>query len=150
MGDKDAVEALIRDLHWQIDQMKPRGIKNSAGHAYVPSYYKRGLADAIERGEVVEFVRGYLYKSPSGGYKKLEEAASLDLACERLVMDESTLYASLFTDADRAAARERLAPHIEAIETRRDEKRERVIAKRNALRAERGQPPLTDAQLKAT
>lgn len=148
MGNRDAVEALIADLQWQIDQMKPRGIKTSAGHPYVPSYYKRGLANAIEHDEVVEYVRGYLYKSPSGGYKKLEEAVSLDLACERLVIDETTLYASLFTDADRAVARERLAPHIEAIESRRDEKRERVIAKRNALRAERGQPPLTDAQLK--
>jgi len=23
---------LVTDLHWQIDQLKPRGIKNDAGH----------------------------------------------------------------------------------------------------------------------
>ena len=43
MTDEDAIAALVTDLHWQIDQLKPRGIKNDAGHPYNPSYYKRGL-----------------------------------------------------------------------------------------------------------
>jgi hypothetical protein len=43
MDEHEAVGALVSDLHWQIDQMKPRGIKNEAGHPYNPSYYKRGL-----------------------------------------------------------------------------------------------------------
>lgn len=134
MDDRDAVEALISDLHWQIDQLRPRGIKNEAGHPYTPSYYKRGLENAIERGglTVVEYVRGYLYRSPSDGYRKLEDADSLDLTCESLVEDESKPYAHLFTDADRAAARQRLAPHIEAIEARKAERRARI----DAVRAE--------------
>lgn len=149
MGDQEAVEALITDLHWQVDQIKPRGIKNTAGHPYNPSHYKRGLDDAIERGglEVVEYVRGYVHKPPSGGYKKLEEANALDLACEMLVTDESRPYAALFTDEDRAAARERLGSHVKAFKDRHDADRARVIAKRNELRAGRGQPPLTEAQL---
>ena len=93
-------------------------------------------------------MRRFLYKPPSDGYKKLEEADSLDLACESLVMDANKPYASLFTDADRAAARARLAPHIEAIETRKAEHREAVIAIRNELRAKRGLAPLTDEQLR--
>ena len=71
MDDREAGAALVRDLHWQIDQMGPRGIKNTAGNPYNPSYYKRGLSKAVERGKpaVVEYVRGYLYKPPSGGFK---------------------------------------------------------------------------------
>jgi hypothetical protein len=87
----DAIAALVSDLHWQIDQLRPRGIKDSAGNPYNPSYYKRGLQNAINRGglAVAEYIRRYSYKPPSGGYKKLEEADSLDLACEALVADES-------------------------------------------------------------
>ena len=149
MNERDAVAQLVSDLHWQIDHLKPRGIKDTAGNPYNPSYYKRGLDNAIERGglEVVEYVRRFLYKPPSDGYKKLEEADSLDLACESLVVDAEKPYASLFTDADRTAARERLAPHIKAIESRKAEHRARIIALRNESRAQRGLPPLTDEQL---
>lgn len=90
MEDSAAIEALISDLHWQIDQLKPRGIEDRAGNPYNPGYYKRGLDNAMKRGglAVAEYVRGYLYKPPSDGYKKLEEADSLDLACESLVQDD--------------------------------------------------------------
>jgi hypothetical protein len=141
MNDHEAVGELISDLHWQIDELRPRGIKNEAGQLYNPSYYKRGLDNAIESGAlaVVEYVRGYLHKKPSGGYKKLEDSDSLDLACESLVADESKPYAQLFTDADRVAARERLAPHVEAIEKRKADHRARIDAARADLR-EKGLP----------
>jgi hypothetical protein len=51
---QESVDALISDLHWQIDQLIPRAIKNRAGHPYNPSYYKRGLQHAIDRGYVAE------------------------------------------------------------------------------------------------
>lgn len=84
MNVEEATAALVSDLHWQIDQLRQRGIKNQAGGPYIPSYYKRGLDNALERGGtgVAEYVRGYLGKPPSDGYKKLEDANSLDLACE--------------------------------------------------------------------
>lgn len=114
--------------------------------------YKRGLENAIQRGglEVAEYVRGYLYKPPSDGYKKLEEADSLDLACESLVQDEGKPYAHLFTDGDRAAARERLAPHVKAIEARKTERRVAIDAARAKLR-QSGLParPELDAQLRS-
>jgi hypothetical protein len=111
--DQVAAEALISDLKWQIDQMRPRGIKNAAGQQYYPGYYIRGLEVAIEKGglAVVEYVRGFLYRPPSDGFIKFEAADSRDLACEALVRDETKPYAHLFTDQDRAIARERLAPH---------------------------------------
>src|SRR3954453_23510050 len=137
MSDREAIDALVSDLHWQIDQLKPRGIKNQVGQPYNPSYYKRGLQNAIERDglAVAEYVRGYLYKPPSDGYKKLEDADSLDLACESLIADETKPYAHLFSDDDRTAARARLAPHIEAIERRKAQERARIAAATERLRA---------------
>ena len=135
MDDRDEIAALISDLHWQIDQMGPRGIKDKAGNPYNPSYYKRGLKNAIDRGglSVAEYVRRYLYKAPSDGYKKLEDADSLDLACEALVADAGKPYARLFTDADRATATARLASHADAIERRKAAVTKRIDARRSVL-----------------
>src|SRR4051794_18075062 len=135
MNDRDAIAALVSDLHRQIDQLRPRGIKDNAGNPYNPSYYKRGLQNAIDRGgvAVADYIRRYLYKPPSDGYRKLEEADSLDLACEALVADETKPYAYLFTDPDRAAARRRLAPHIEAIRARKTAVRSRIDVRRSQL-----------------
>ena len=137
MNENDAVQALVEELYWQIDQLRPRGIKNSAGKPYNPSYYKRGLDAATDSGgaAVVEYVRRYLYKPPSDGYKRLEAADSLDLACESLVADEGKPYADLFTAEDRAAARERLAPYIEEIDRRNAERRARREAATERMRA---------------
>ncbi len=128
----DAVAELISDLHWQIDQMAPRGIKDRAGHPYNPSYYKRGLNNAIGNGDdaVVAYVVGYLEKEPSDGFNKLLDAESLDLACEELIADATKPYADLFTDDQRAQANTRLNPYRAKIEARKQEKRARVDAKR--------------------
>ncbi len=138
MDEKDAIGALVSDLHWQIDQMGPRNIKDNSGKPYTPAYYKRGLQSAMDRGglAVAEYVRGYLYRSPSDGYKKLADADSLDLACEALVADDSKSYAHLFTDDDRAAARKRLAPHQASIEARKQGIQDRIAAMRKALPAD--------------
>jgi hypothetical protein len=136
-SDNDAVGALIRDLQSQLDQIRTRGIKNNAGQPYNPAHFKRGLAKAIDAGdlEVVDFVRRLLYKPPSDCYTRLENASALDLACESLVHDTSKPYAHLFTDEDRTAARERLGPNIEAIEERKAKHRARIDAARAKLRA---------------
>src|SRR3954465_15843456 len=135
MNDREAIAGLVSDLHWQIDQLRPRGVKDNAGNPYNPSYYKRGLQNAIDRGgvAVADYVRRYLSKPPSDGYKKLEDADSLDLACEALVADETKPYAYLFTDGDRAAARSRLAPHIVAIAARKAATQSRIDARRGEL-----------------
>jgi tetratricopeptide (TPR) repeat protein len=131
MEDRDAIAALVSDLYWQIEQMGPRGVKDNAGNPYTPAYYKRGLRSAVDRGgpEVVEFVRRYLYKPASDGYKKLKDADALELACEALVADAEKPYAGLFSDEDRAAARARLAPHIEAIAERKASSQARIDAR---------------------
>jgi len=135
MDDREAIAGLISDLHWQIDQLAARGVKDAAGNPYNPSYYKRGLQKAIDRGglAVAEYVRGYLYKPPSGGYKKTEEADALDLACEALVADAGKPYAHLFSDDDRAAAQGRLAPHIAAIAARKAATQARIADRASGL-----------------
>jgi len=135
MDDRNAVAALVHDLHWQIDQFAPRAIKDKAGNPYNPSYYKRGLKNAIDQGglAVAEYVRRYVYKPPSQGYRRLEDADSLDLACEALVADDTKPYAHLFSDDDRAAARARLAPHIAAIEDRKAATEARIAARGSKL-----------------
>jgi tetratricopeptide (TPR) repeat protein len=82
---------------------------------------------------VAEYVRRYVYRAPSDGYRRLADADSLDLACEALVADDSRPYAHLFTDADRAAARKRLAPHIDGIEKRKAASSARIDARRSEL-----------------
>ena len=130
LTDREAIAALVNDLQWQLDQLGPRGVVDNGGKPYNPAYYKRGLQNAIDRGElaVADYVRRYVYKAPSDGYKKLQAADSLDLACEALVADPEKPYAHLFTDADRAAASKRLAPHIEAIESRKAASTARIEA----------------------
>jgi hypothetical protein len=135
LDERDAIAALISDLHWQIDQLRPRGIKDAAGNPYNPSYYKRGLQAAIDRGglAVADYIRRYLSKPPSEGYRKLEDANSLDLACEALIADPDKPYAHLFTDAEREAARRRLAHHLAAVAGRRAERARRIEERRSSL-----------------
>lgn len=142
MDRNDAVTELISDLHWQIDQMAPRGIKDRAGNPYNPSYYKRGLDNAIEKGDdaVVAYVVGYLAKAPSDGFNKLLDAESLDLACEELIADATKPYADLFTDDQRAQANTRLDPYRAKIEARKQEGQARIDAKRAEYRRD-GLPP---------
>jgi tetratricopeptide (TPR) repeat protein len=132
--DHSAVAALISDLQWQMDQMAPRGILNSAGQTYIPHYYKRGLKGAMQKGddEVVQFVRDFVRKKPSDGFTKLGDANSLDLACEALVADPDAPYAHLFTEEDRELARKRLGPHLEAIEERKRKRKAAVEKKAGA------------------
>jgi hypothetical protein len=145
MDTSEMVRDLTADLQWQVDQMRARAIKDDAGHPYSPAHYVRGLEKAIELGdeEVVGFVKCFLTKPPTAGYKRLAAADSVDLACEVLVADDTKSYAPLFTDPERTAARERLAPHREAISARNAAWRARIDAQRARIRAE-GMPSRLD------
>lgn len=149
MDDEQAIKALINDLNWQIDQIGSRRIKNAAGNAFVPTLFRRRLEQAIEQGGVVDHVQDVVRRPPSQGYRRLAAHESLDLACEALVADGGRPYAGLFSDVDRAAARERLAPHAAAIAARQAEHRARMDAVRARLREE-GLPrrDALDAQLR--
>ena len=144
MTDQEAIDALVGDLQWQIDQMRERRIKNNAGHQYNPSFYKRGLEDAIEAGghAVAEYVKSYLYKAPSGGYQKLEAEGRWTSRARRSSRARARPTSRSFSDEDREAARERLARTVEAIEAARrhaalDRRRPREAARDRGARAPR-------------
>ena len=151
MDDERAIKALTADLQWQIDQLGPRGIKNTAGNPFVPTAFKRKLTEAIHAGDdaVAELVATVVRKPPSQGFKRLEAAGSLDLAPELLVADGDRPYAHLFSDEDRELARARIGPHLETIAARTAEHRSRVDAAREKLRT-KGMPRRheLDAQLR--
>ena len=138
MSKHDEVAQLISDLHWQIDHMRPRGIKDRAGNPYNPSYYKRGLAKPIESGDdaVVAYIAGYLAKDPSDGFKKLLDAKSLDLACEDLIADPAKPYAALFSPEERAQANARLEPYRAELDARKQQERARIDAFKAKYRRE--------------
>ena len=72
--DGAAVAELVSDLHWQVEQFGPRGIKDQGREPVQPVLLqKRGLTSAINRGglAVAEYVRSYLYKDASDGFRKL-------------------------------------------------------------------------------
>jgi hypothetical protein len=154
-----AVAALLSDVYWQLDQFKARGIKREDGQPYRPNYFIRYLNEAEEKGPVAvrDYIRGYAHRRASQGYQALEEADALDLSVEWLIADKTKSYTWLFTDEDRAAARERLATQEEAIRERKaaegeevrreaEEHRARVRAIHNENRANQGLPPLTPEQ----
>ena len=151
MDDERAIKALITDLHWQIDQLGPRGIKNAAGNPFVPAQFCRRLAEAEAAGGdgVPDLVASVVRRPPSQGFKRLEAAGSLDLAPELLVADADRPYAHLFSDEDRALAGARIGPHAETIAARTAEHRARVDAAREKLRS-KGLPRRheLDAQLR--
>jgi hypothetical protein len=66
----------------------------------------------------------------------LETADALDLTVETLIADGVKPYAWLFTDEDRAAARERLASQAEAISKRRAAEAEAVRRREEERRAQ--------------
>jgi hypothetical protein len=138
MGDSAAMTELIRDLQWQVTQMRQRGVTTNAGAPFKPAHYSRGLDAAIAAGgeAVVDFVRSYVHKAPTAAFGRLRDADALDLSPEALVFDEQRSYAVLFTDEDREAVRERLAPHAAAVQERLDARRERQAAARARIREE--------------
>lgn len=139
MRDEDAANELVRDLNWQIDQMRPRGIKNDAGKPYAPAHFKRGLDRIVEEDgplAAVDYVRKFVHKQPTDAYKRLAAADAADLACEALVIDETKPYAKLFTDEDRTVARTRLSPHIKKIEEAAANRRALKAAARDRIRGE--------------
>lgn len=102
---------LQEDLYGLIDKMRERGVRNKAGRLHYPTYYKRGLDNAVAHGgdAVVEYARRRVHQPVSSGFITLKEGQAADLTVEALIADESKPYASLFTPLDRRRARGRLA-----------------------------------------
>jgi tetratricopeptide (TPR) repeat protein len=101
--------ALLSDC-WGLARALPTsGVLDRARRPYRAIRFERKL-DAVAHDPVglLEYVRG-MARRTSEGLEALVEYNRLDLSVEMLIIDESKIYAPLFTAEDRAAARAKLA-----------------------------------------
>jgi hypothetical protein len=149
----DQHRALLRDCRHLIDQLPDSGVLNSGGKPYRALRVERKLADlGSDPVGLLEYVRGMASRW-SEGLDALVLYNRLDLALETLILDESKIYAPLFTNLDRAAARDKFARWGEQVaeltgkrEREFDEADRRVIQGMNERRESDGRPRLTAEQ----
>lgn len=149
----DQHQALLRDARHLIDQLPDSGVLNSGGKPYRAIRLERKLAN-LENDPVglLEYVRG-MARRWSEGLDALVLYNRLDLALETLIVDESKIYAPLFTNQDRAAASDKFIRWREQVTDLRrqrdqelDETDRKVIDGMNVRRQADGRPALTPEQ----
>jgi len=110
-----AQQALLARLREIVVETPDSGAVNSAGR---PLRITR-FAPAVERRAddgpaLVKYIRAKVYAAPSSSYDALIIAGRPDLTVEAVVADPDAAWTSEFSDADRAAAKQRLGDMIEA------------------------------------
>jgi hypothetical protein len=100
--------ALLHDCREVAEALPSSGVLDQGGRPYRPIRFERKL-DAVqdEPDELLVYVRG-MARRTSDGLDAIVKYNRLDLAVETLILDETKIYAGLFTGEDRAAAREKL------------------------------------------
>jgi tetratricopeptide (TPR) repeat protein len=108
--------ALLSDC-WDLARALPTsGVLDRGRRPYRAIRFERKL-DAVAQDPVglLEYVRGMASRT-SEGLESLVEYNRLDLSVEMLIIDESKVYAPLFTEEDRTAARTKLARQAGQVE----------------------------------
>lgn len=120
---------LLHDC-WQLVRALPTsGVLDRARRPYRAIRFERKLeAVTNDPKALLEYVRG-MARRTSEGLESLVEYNRLDLSVEMLIMDESKVYAPLFTAEDRAAARAKLQRRAGKVE---ELARDRVTQVRDA------------------
>jgi len=150
----DAQKALLERLRVLVEETPRSGAVNAAKRPlHVTRFAQAVEARASDGQALVTYVRGKVNGAATSSYHSLIEAGRADLTVEAVVADADAPWASEFTDADRAAARERIGTMVEAHRARRDaveaqagEKDRRITAQVSARRIEKGKPGLTPEQ----
>jgi tetratricopeptide (TPR) repeat protein len=125
--------ALLNDC-WDLARALPdSGVLNRARQPYRAIRFERKL-DSVTNDPVglLEYVRG-MARRTSDGLDSLVEYDRLDLSVERLIIDESKIYAPLFTPDDRAAAKAKLARQAGEVEDLARSRAQRVRDKEAAV-----------------
>jgi hypothetical protein len=108
--------ALLEDC-WELARGLPTsGVLDRARRPYRAIRFERKLdAVANDPEGLLEYIRG-MARRTSEGLESLVEYNRLDLSVEMLIMDESKIYAPLFSQEDRTAARAKLARRTTQVE----------------------------------
>ena len=149
-----AQQALLTRLREIVVETPNSGAVNAAGR---PLRITR-FAPAVERRAddgpaLVKYIRGKVFAAPTSSYDALIVAGRSDLTIEAVVADADAVWAGEFSDADRAAAQQRLGDMIEAHRATTDAAEalavtqdRKIIALVNDRRTAKGMRELTPEQ----
>ena len=124
--------ALLNDC-WALACALPgSGVLDRARRPYRAIRFERKLDSvASDPVELLEYVRG-MARRTSDGLEALVEYNRLDLSVETLIIDESKIYAPLFSADDRAAAKAKLARQTGQVEALARDRAQQVLDKEAA------------------
>jgi hypothetical protein len=146
--------ALLSDVREQLAALPTSGALNAGGNPYRAQRTERAVEQrAADPVALLAYVTKLAFQKTSETLTALVKADRLDLSIESLVADESKVYAPLFSDGARAAARAKLVGWKEQVAHLARERLEaqdaadrRIIAVMNRQRAAKGQASLTTQQ----
>jgi hypothetical protein len=149
-----AQKALLARLRQIVEETPTSGALNSGKKPLYVGYFARAVENRSEDGgALVAYARDKVYKKATATYNALIVAGRPDLTVEAVVADADAPWASEFSDADRAAARERLGAMIEAHREEQEAAEAAsvaydmgVVADVSAKRIAKGNPALTPEQ----
>jgi tetratricopeptide (TPR) repeat protein len=139
--------ALLNDC-WDLARALPSsGVLNRARRPYRAIRFERKL-DAVANDPIglLEYVRGMAHRA-TYGLDSSAEYNRLDLSVEMLIIDESKIYAPLFTPKDRAAAKAKLGRRAEHVRELAHDRAQRPRSQEERIEAIRSTLPADLEQL---
>jgi hypothetical protein len=146
--------ALLYDLTEQLAALPSSGAMNAGRKPYRASRTERAIKAREDDPEALAaYLTKIAFQPTSEALSALVKVNRLDLSIEYLVADESKVYAPLFGDDAREAARAKLGNWREQVGERARQRAEaarvedrRIIDVINSQRARQGKAPLTERQ----
>jgi hypothetical protein len=147
-------KALLSDVVERLAALPTSGALNAGGKPYRAQRTERAVeARAGEPVELLAYILKLAFQKTSETLTALVKADRLDLSIEALVVDESRVYAPLFSAEARAAAQAKLVGWQDQVDVLARERTDdedagdqRILTVVNRRRAEKGQSPLTPEQ----
>ena len=146
--------ALLYDLTEQLAALPTSGAMNAGRKPYRAMRTERAVkAREDDPAALLAYVTKIAFQATSEALSALVKVNRLDLSIEYLVADEGKIYAPLFSDDARAAARAKLGNWQEQVGERAREQAEaelaedqRIIGVMNRQRAREGKPTLNERE----
>ena len=146
--------ALLYDLTEQLAALPTSGATNAGRKPYRALRTERAVkAREDDPAALLAYVAKIAFQATSEALSALVEVNRLDLSIEFLVADETKIYAPLFSDDARAAARAKLGNWQEQVGERARAKSEaelaedwRIIGVMNRQRQGQGKAPLSERE----